>query len=105
MPHQLKTSKSDEQRSPDDEIRRLVLEEFRRRGYPSLGGLSVAVHEGHVSLSGRLPTYYLRQVAQAAALSVSGVDRVEFGLGSSSNTDEPKPPSNGHLATQQGERP
>ena len=38
--------------------------------------ISVIAHEGHVVLHGRLPTYYLKQLAQSATMSVRGVEAI-----------------------------
>jgi osmotically-inducible protein OsmY len=46
-------------------------------GYPQLFAISVSVHGGQVTLDGEVPTYYLKQVAQTAALAVPGVESVE----------------------------
>ncbi len=41
-------------------------------GYPSLRDLRVHVHNGYVTVRGRVPTYYMKQVAQTIAVSVLG---------------------------------
>ena len=41
-------------------------------GYGSLRGIVVTVRGRVVILEGRVPSYYLKQVAQAAALAVAG---------------------------------
>lgn len=66
--------------SADDRLRDDVLRALRRSGYSSLWNLTVSVHSGHVCLSGRVPTWHQRQVAQTAAMSVKGVERVESSL-------------------------
>jgi len=51
---------------------------LRWSGYANaLREVSVEVHAGCVVLSGRLPQYHLKQVAQAAAMKVRGVVRVK----------------------------
>ena len=45
-------------------------------GYHHLRDLAVAVDGGEVVLSGRLPTYYLAQLALTKAMRVDGVARV-----------------------------
>jgi osmotically-inducible protein OsmY len=43
---------------------------------PEFSSLSVGARDGNVDLSGELPTYYLRQLAVAAAQRVAGVLQV-----------------------------
>jgi osmotically-inducible protein OsmY len=45
-------------------------------GYWPLRDVDVTVQARVVTLAGRVPSYYLKQVAQAAALGVPGIDRV-----------------------------
>jgi osmotically-inducible protein OsmY len=59
-------------------IRRSTIEEtaedrLRRSGYLALRDIACAVREGVACLQGRLPTYYLKQVAQAIVAEVDGV--------------------------------
>ena len=42
----------------------------------TLRGIQVEVHAGSVVLSGRLPSYYLKQTAQVNAMKVDGVVHV-----------------------------
>ena len=42
----------------------------------TLRGIQVEVHAGSVVLSGRLPSYYLKQIAQVSAMRVDGVVQV-----------------------------
>lgn len=46
---------------------------LRATGYLSLRGADVGAHFGVVSLQGRVPSYYVKQLAQATALGVPGV--------------------------------
>lgn len=46
-------------------------------GYAPLRNLRVSAHHGTVLLSGRVPTYYLKQVAQSIALITAGVRELE----------------------------
>lgn len=39
--------------------------------------IRVAVHDGQVSLVGTLPSFYLKQVAQEAAMAVPGVHALD----------------------------
>lgn len=57
-------------------IERVTLERLRESGYGALRGVScLAAHEMLV-LEGRLPSYYLKQVAQEIAMKVGGKRRV-----------------------------
>jgi len=53
---------------------------LRATGYGPLRGIAVTAHVRLVILGGRVPSYYLKQIAQAAALSVPGVDQVRNDL-------------------------
>ena len=59
-------------------IRRTTIEEeaedrLRRSGYLALRDISCEVREGIARLRGRLPTHYVKQVAQAIVAKVEGV--------------------------------
>jgi hypothetical protein len=45
---------------------------LRATGYGPLRGVEVTVHARLVILGGRVPSYYLKQVAQVTALAVPG---------------------------------
>jgi osmotically-inducible protein OsmY len=49
---------------------------LRGTGYLALRGLRVTVVGGRVTLAGRVSSYYLKQVAQEAVLSVAGACRL-----------------------------
>ncbi|MDB5349075.1 MAG: putative periplasmic or secreted lipoprotein [Planctomycetota bacterium] len=51
-------------------------ERLRRCGYSALRDISCDVHGQSVRLAGRLPSYYLKQVAQAVVAEIEGVRRV-----------------------------
>jgi osmotically-inducible protein OsmY len=53
---------------------------LRATGYGSLCDLSVTVHDRFVILGGKVPSYHLKQIAQATALSVPGVDQLRNDL-------------------------
>jgi osmotically-inducible protein OsmY len=53
---------------------------LRATGYRPLQGLEVSVQAEHICLGGRVPSYYLKQVAQATALAVSGAYHVRNDL-------------------------
>jgi osmotically-inducible protein OsmY len=45
----------------------------RATGYPSLRAIEVAASQRLIILRGRVPSYYMKQMAQAAAVAVPGV--------------------------------
>jgi osmotically-inducible protein OsmY len=53
---------------------------LRATGYGPLRGIQVAVQARLVILGGRVPSYYLKQVAQATALAVAGAHQVRNDL-------------------------
>ncbi len=53
-----------------------VIQVLRATGYLPLRDLDIFAAEGFVILRGRVPSYYLKQVAQAAVLGLPGVDDV-----------------------------
>jgi osmotically-inducible protein OsmY len=57
-----------------------VANALRRTGYCPLRDIEVIAHRRTVTLSGRTPSYYLKQVAQAAALAIPGVEQVRNDL-------------------------
>jgi len=50
---------------------------LRSQAYPALRNVSCEFHAGVLTLRGRLPTYFLKQVAQATVALIEGVQRVE----------------------------
>ena len=57
-----------------------VSEAFRQTGYGQLRRLDIECEADSVILAGRVPTYFLKQLAQAVALGVSGVACVDNGI-------------------------
>jgi len=53
---------------------------LRATGYGALRGVEVSVNARVVMLLGRVPSYYLKQIAQATALAVPGAHQVHNGL-------------------------
>ena len=53
---------------------------LRGTGYAPLSGVEVTVHERLVILRGHVPSYHLKQVAQATALAVPGAQQVRDDL-------------------------
>jgi hypothetical protein len=75
----------------------------RATGYPSLRTIEVAACERLVILRGRVPSYYMKQMAQATAVAVPGVCEVRNDL----DVVAPAPPTIGMLhatAIPQGHR-
>jgi osmotically-inducible protein OsmY len=50
---------------------------LRSRPYPALQGVTCAVRDGVLVLRGRLPSYYLKQLAQEAVARLDGVRRID----------------------------
>jgi osmotically-inducible protein OsmY len=75
-------------------IRREAEARFRRSGYLALSDVACDVHDGVVHLRGRLPSYYLKQVAQAVAAEVEGVrlvvNRIEVTAPTGCDRAEPR---------------
>jgi hypothetical protein len=59
--------------SGDDGPRAAVLNLLRSSGYAALRGLRCEVTEAVVVVRGVVPSYYLKQVAQAAVLRLDGI--------------------------------
>jgi osmotically-inducible protein OsmY len=57
-----------------------VASALRATGYGPLRGIEVAVQERLVILGGRVPSFYLKQVAQTTALAVPGAHQVRNDL-------------------------
>jgi osmotically-inducible protein OsmY len=57
-----------------------VARALRATGYGPLRDVEVAAHVRIVTLRGRVPSYYLKQVAQTTALPVPGVQQVRNDL-------------------------
>jgi len=62
---------------PDDlYLAETVDRALRATGHASLRRLDVGVRDGVVVLRGRVPTYYLKQLAQEAVLRVKGINQL-----------------------------
>ena len=59
------------------EISDRVSAALRRTGYPALRNIEPQVHEGLLTLKGRVGTFHLKQVAQSVAMTVEGVAGIE----------------------------
>ncbi len=60
----------------DDLLRNAVIAALRSSGYRLLWGLECKVHDDSVILTGLLPSFYLKQVAQTVVMSVDQVKEV-----------------------------
>lgn len=60
-----------------DEVRERVVRALSSLGYPSLAAVNCEVAFNRVILSGCLPSYHLNQLAQVAALRVTGPGLVD----------------------------
>jgi osmotically-inducible protein OsmY len=54
-----------------------IAEAMERTKHPPLRQIDLHYDAGRVILMGLVPTYFLKQLAQATAMSVPGVDRIE----------------------------
>ena len=62
--------------SPDADLAQRVRLYLARVGHRTVENLKVEVHDGIVTLRGRVPSYYTRQLAIACAQRVAGVREV-----------------------------
>ncbi len=69
-----------ESSSPDSELETSVRSSLQKTGYHQLRRLDVVVEDGQVKLSGRLPQFYLLQLAQQAVMKTAGVLNVDNGI-------------------------
>src|SRR5262245_50489770 len=67
---------SEERNGYGDDVA-LVAARLRLSGYPSLYGLQCDLRDDVFVLSGAVPTYHLKQLAQVLALHTPGVRQVE----------------------------
>lgn len=61
----------------DDELSQRARLALMTSGYPLLRNLNVFCDNGRVTLQGRLPTYFLKQVAQTIMQQLDGVHDVD----------------------------
>jgi osmotically-inducible protein OsmY len=66
-----------EQRRSDEHLVNLGHWALHRTGYDQLCRLNIHCHEGHVTLHGRVASYYLKQIAQEALRSVASPRHIE----------------------------
>ena len=58
-------------------VERSAQECLRRSGYPSLRGTSCDFHEGVLTIRGRVPSYYMKQMAQVLTSQIAEVEVVD----------------------------
>ena len=66
--------------SQDSELETSVRCSLQQTGYQQLRRLDIVVEDGQVRLSGRLPQFYLLQLAQQAVMKTAGVVNVQNGI-------------------------
>jgi osmotically-inducible protein OsmY len=68
--------------SPDSDaqLAQRVAAALQSAGYATVRKIEIDVREGHVRLEGCVPTYFMKQLAQAKALAVQGVQSVQNNL-------------------------
>ena len=64
----------------DARLAERVARALRATGYGALRGVVISVSARVVMLLGRVPSYYLKQIAQATALAVPGAHQIHNGL-------------------------
>jgi len=74
--HENPTAPLETSTASDAQLLRDIEETLHASGYLYLRRLTVTVSGGTVLLQGKVPTYYLKQLAQAAALATEGVEEV-----------------------------
>lgn len=63
--------------TPSAEVARQAQARLRDQTYHALRNVSCQYRDGVLTLNGRLPSYYLKQIAQEAVARVAAVQRVE----------------------------
>jgi osmotically-inducible protein OsmY len=61
----------------EEDSANLVTARLRRSSYPFLRGIKCEVRDGVTVLSGEVPTFHLKQLAQELAAHTKGVHQVE----------------------------
>lgn len=68
------------QRTEDLGLAQRISLALQRTGYRMLGAIEVTVHARSVRLVGRVPSYYLKQLAQETVLALAGTHELHNGL-------------------------
>jgi osmotically-inducible protein OsmY len=69
--------KSPPRPAPDVRLKNIVTSELHASGYRPLIFVECYVHEGLVILSGSVPSFYLKQIAQTVVMKIDGVNGIE----------------------------
>ena len=77
-----------ERHQADQCLAQSIVRRLFATGYGPLFRVSVETSGGRVTLLGAVPTYYMKQVAQTAALSVPGVEALENAISVRSHAPE-----------------
>jgi osmotically-inducible protein OsmY len=85
MPRMRSDQASNRLEPREDDAASLVAARLRRSGYPFLRAVKCEVYEGVTVLSGTVPTFHLKQVAQALASHTPGVGQIDNRLHVSSS--------------------
>jgi osmotically-inducible protein OsmY len=72
-----------------DSVESRIRSQLHDNPYHALRFISWDYREGILTLHGRLPTYHLKQMAQAAVAGVAGVDEVRNQIEVAPTVDEP----------------
>lgn len=56
----------------DEELRKSIQRQLRAAQHAGLKDVAVSVHDGQVRLSGAVPSYHLKQLAQSLVLPLAG---------------------------------
>lgn len=64
------------ERGMDDMLRDAILNGLRQSGYRALSRIQCEVMGGTVALSGVVPSFFLKQIAQTIIMRMSGVKRL-----------------------------
>ncbi len=64
------------ERGTDDRLRDAILNGLRQSGYRALARVQCEVVGGTVALSGVVPSFFLKQIAQTIIMRMSGVQRL-----------------------------
>jgi osmotically-inducible protein OsmY len=76
MPFTKNTQSAHTLESLPSELATIVATRLRRSGYPYLRGIHCEQQDEAITLKGTVPTFHLKQVAQALALHTPGVRSV-----------------------------
>jgi osmotically-inducible protein OsmY len=69
--------KASSPRREDEIIERRITRRLRTSPYLSVRRVTCRFHEGMLRLQGRVPSYYLKQMAQTMVLEMEGVDEID----------------------------